>query len=170
LADGRVPQVSSMAVRRFIQYDRCIGCHTCEEVCAFLHDEIMGIELYEAVRGLKKPISCFHCVRAPCVAVCPTGALVYDREGAVVLRATRCIGCTSCITACPFGVPQLLPIGYTTKCDLCAKLRSEGLEPGCIAACPTNAIIWTSPDDLIKRIRRTTIAKIMEAYGSTSKV
>lgn len=167
MSERTVPRIPSIAVRRFIAYDKCIGCLSCQEICAFLYDGLNHIELYEVERGLRKPISCFHCAKAPCVTVCPTGALTYDKEGAVVLRIAKCIGCTSCVIACPFGIPVLLPVGHVVKCDLCAKLRLEGLEPGCIAVCPTNAIVWTSPESLIRRAREKTLARLVEAYSTS---
>lgn len=157
-------------IRRFILYDKCIGCYTCEEVCKFINNENTFIKLYEVESGLNKPISCFHCAKAPCVTVCPTNALVFDKEGAVINRTTRCIGCTSCIVACPFGIPELLPIGYIIKCDLCSKLRFEGLEPGCVATCPTNAIIWRNIEDVVKSSREKTLVKLVEAFKSTGKI
>jgi Fe-S-cluster-containing dehydrogenase component len=156
--------VLGISVRRFIMVDKCIGCYTCEEVCKFLNDEQQFIRLYEIESGLSKPISCFHCVKAPCVTVCPTNALIVDKDGAVVTRVTRCIGCTSCIIACPFGIPELLPVGHVVKCDLCSKLRSEGLEPGCAAVCPTNAIVMGSPEEITKILRERTLSKLVEAF------
>jgi len=156
-------------VRRFMLYDKCIGCYTCEEVCKFLNNEYAFIKLYEIESGLSKPISCFHCVKAPCVTVCPTNALIFDKNGAVIDRTTRCIGCTSCMIACPFGIPELTPMGYVIKCDLCSKLRSEGLEPGCVATCPTNAIIWGNPDEIVKRSRERILYRLVEAFKLSEK-
>lgn len=158
------PLPLGVGVRRFILFNKCIGCYTCEEVCKFLNDDISFIKLYEIESGLSKPISCFHCVKAPCTLVCPTNALTIDRDGAVITRTTKCIGCTSCMIACPFGIPELLPVGYVVKCDLCPKLRMEGLEPGCVAVCPTNAIVWGSPEEVIRISREKTLAKLLEAF------
>ena len=152
-----------LAVRRFILYDRCIGCTTCEEVCRFINDDLTFIKLYEIEPGLSKPLSCLHCIRAPCVAVCPTAALAFDKSGAVINRPARCIGCTLCISACPFGIPEPTTAGYIVKCDLCSKLRSRGLEPGCVATCPTNSIIWGNPEDIIKVTRRRALTKLTES-------
>ncbi|MEM0027467.1 MAG: 4Fe-4S dicluster domain-containing protein [Ignisphaera sp.] len=157
--------IQEIGIRRFILYDRCIGCYTCEEVCRFLHDdEATFIRLYEIESGLRKPISCFHCTKAPCVTVCPTKALIFDKDGAVITRTMRCIGCTSCVIACPFGIPELLPIGHVVKCDLCSKLRSQELEPGCIATCPTNAIVFGTPENITKTVRKLTLTKLVEAF------
>lgn len=159
------PQVSiAMNFRRLIDYDRCIGCGVCEEVCRFLHDGRSFIILYKVVSGVNKPISCFHCAKAPCVSVCPTNAVNYDKQGAVTIAITKCIGCTYCIAACPFGIPELLPIGHVDKCDLCRKLRAQDLEPGCIATCPANAILWGSSEAIAKAMREKSLKRIIKAY------
>ncbi|MCS7110810.1 MAG: 4Fe-4S dicluster domain-containing protein [Ignisphaera sp.] len=155
----------TMSFRRLIDYDRCIGCGVCEEVCSFLHEGRPRIFLYRITGGIDRPISCFHCAKAPCVAVCPTNALSYDGQGAVTVSITKCIGCTSCIAACPFGIPELLPIGHIAKCDLCKKLRIENLEPGCIATCPSNAILWGSPESIAKAMREKSLKRIIKAYS-----
>jgi len=147
---------------RVIDYEACIGCYTCEEVCSFLHDDERSfIRLYEVYRGLRRPISCFHCALAPCISACPTGAMHRDRSGAVVVDTARCIGCTSCLAACPFGIPELVHPGYIAKCDLCSKLRREGLEPGCVAMCPARAIAYGTSPEVNEGLRKRALAKIL---------
>lgn len=165
--DPERPIVMGLAIRRFILFDKCIGCYTCEEVCKFLNEDEAFIKLYEVESGLNKPISCFHCAKAPCVTVCPTKALDFDKDGAVINRVMRCIGCTSCMIACPFGIPELKAPGYVVKCDLCSKLRAEGLEPGCIAACPTNALVWRVSETFTRNKRVGTLHKLVEAFKTT---
>ncbi len=155
---------TTMGFRRLIDYDRCIGCGVCEEVCRFINDGRPFIVLYRVVSGIDRPISCFHCAKAPCVLVCPTNALSYDSQGAVIVSITKCIGCTSCIAACPFGIPELLPIGHVDKCDLCKKLRAQDLEPGCIATCPSNAILWGSSEEITKVMREKSLKRIIKTY------
>ncbi len=147
--------------RRFINYDTCIGCYTCEETCAFIHEERPYIKLYDAGGGLHRPVSCFHCAQAPCVYACPTGAMHRDREGAVKVDITKCIGCGACIAACPFGIPEIVYPGYATKCDLCETLRKQGLEPACVAVCPAGAIVWGSSEKVAAALRTRALKKLL---------
>jgi Fe-S-cluster-containing hydrogenase component 2 len=88
--------------------------------------------------GVDHPQVCRLCRRAPCVAVCPTGALYRDEvSGAVLLYADECIGCSECVEACPFGVAALHPeTGLALICDLC------GGDPACVKRCATGAITY----------------------------
>lgn len=156
---------NAMGFRRLIDYDKCIGCRVCEEVCSFLHEGRPRIVVYRVVSGVDKPISCFHCTKAPCVIVCPVNAMHYDGQGVVEVSTTKCIGCTSCVAACPFGVPELLSIGHISKCDLCRELRLKGLEPGCIAACPSGAILWGSPESISRTMREKSLKRIIKTYS-----
>ena len=50
------------------------------------------------------PMLCMHCENPPCVEACPTEGATYKREdGIVVMDKEKCIGCKSCIMACPYG-------------------------------------------------------------------
>ena len=126
---------------RVIDLATCIGCGTCEAVCEFLYGKPF-IKVYRTSIGLEIPVSCMHCKNAPCIDVCPTGAMTRDKDGAVYVEESRCIGCLACLYACPFGIPELHPVARVAiKCDLCKGLRSNGLIPACAAMCPAGAII-----------------------------
>ena len=47
---------------------------------------------------------CKHCVNAPCLEVCPTGAILRTEFDTVYIQEPACNGCRDCIAACPFGV------------------------------------------------------------------
>ncbi len=140
---------------RYIDLDKCMGCYTCQAVCDFLHDGKPYIVVYETSIGLKTPLSCMHCSKAPCIEVCPTGAMTRDESGAVYVDEMKCIGCMACLYACPFGIPELNPqLRVATKCDLCRALRAKGLDPACYAMCPAEAIIYGEPREVSERIRK----------------
>ena len=149
---------------RYIDLEKCMGCYTCQAVCDFLHDGKPYIVVYETSIGLKTPISCMHCSRAPCIEVCPTGAMTRDESGAVYVDQMKCIGCMACLYACPFGIPELDPeLRVATKCDLCRPLRKQGLEPACYAMCPAEAIIYGEPKEVSERIKKRKAEQLVRA-------
>ena len=144
-----------------INLDRCIGCRSCEIACKMEKELPAGsvrpmrvIELGpekfgERIRYDFIPMNCFHCGRAPCVEACPTGAMQKREDGVVYVDGESCIGCRQCIRACPFGAPQYDPSsGKVVKCDLCMHRVDAGLEPACVAKCPTRAVIAGNAGEL----------------------
>src|SRR5215510_2776143 len=47
---------------------------------------------------------CKHCVNAPCLEVCPTGAIIRTEFDSVYIQSSVCNGCRACVSACPFGL------------------------------------------------------------------
>ena len=153
-------------MNRFIIADssKCIGCRTCEVACAVSHQEAQDcaaltpqtfLPRIHVIKGVNVSTAtmCRQCEDAPCANVCPNGAI--NREhGFVNVMQERCIGCKTCVVACPYGAMEVVvrPVvrnsgaglnvmaekAEANKCDLC-HTRAAG--PACIEACPTNAII-----------------------------
>lgn len=84
------------------------------------------------------PFNCVHCAEAPCARACPVGAIKVTGEGAVVIEGSECIGCGYCLNACPYDVPRRREDGTYTKCTFCVDRIQNGLEPACVAVCPTD--------------------------------
>ncbi len=135
-----------------IDQRKCIGCHACTVACKAEHDVPIGV--YRTwVKYIEKgefPNSrryflvnrCNHCDDAPCVAICPTKALYKRKDGIVDFDSTRCIGCKSCMQACPYDALYIDPNTHTAaKCNYCAHRTEVGLEPACVIVCPEHAII-----------------------------
>lgn len=152
-----------------VDLSRCLGCRSCEMACAKGHAGfkdiveavLSGADLTPRVHvvaaaGQAVPVQCQHCEDAPCVAVCPSGALTRDEASGIVrANVERCIGCKSCVVVCPFGAVQTGRGGArVVKCDLCEGIVAEGEEPLCVAACPTHARAVTSLEELSARRRR----------------
>jgi Fe-S-cluster-containing dehydrogenase component len=85
---------------------------------------------------------CNHCDAAPCVEICPTTALFRRSDGIVDFDRNQCIGCKSCMQACPYDALYIDPKSNTAaKCNYCAHRVELKLEPACVIVCPTRAII-----------------------------
>jgi formate dehydrogenase iron-sulfur subunit len=98
---------------------------------------------------------CKHCTHAACLDVCPTGALFRTEFGTVVVQEDICNGCGYCVPACPYGViDQRKGDGRAWKCTLCYDRLSDGMEPACAKACPTDSIQFGPLDELRDRARR----------------
>ena len=103
----------------------------------------------EGLRWLMASDVCKHCTTAPCLDVCPTGALFRTEFGTVVVQQDVCNGCGMCVPACPFGVIERREdIGVAGKCTLCYDRLRDGLEPACAKACPTDSIQFGPLDEL----------------------
>ncbi|MCL2669692.1 MAG: 4Fe-4S dicluster domain-containing protein [Syntrophaceae bacterium] len=132
---------------------RCSGCLTCVVACQDQNDFMAGetvafrhVTKHESgtdseARIAHLSLSCQHCGDAPCVVVCPVGAISRRAEdGVVLVNRNLCVGCHSCELACPFGAPKLPEDGKMAKCDLCTVRRDHGLKPACVRACPVQAL------------------------------
>lgn len=142
-------------MNRFILTDpeKCIGCRTCEVACMMSYQSSATPEaLTSRIRVVKggtftTAVGCHQCEDAPCANVCPTGA-IHRAAGAWLVEQARCIGCKSCMVACPFGAMQVRVVEdrvQALKCDLCAH-REGG--PACVEACPTHALRCIDPTRL----------------------
>lgn len=168
-----------------IDLSRCIGCNTCAVACKVsnnlpedvwwnvVHTE--GRDFADTSKGTYGgemqlswlPVNCMHCENAVCEEACPTGATVKRDDGIVTVDEETCIGCKSCMEACPYDVRRLienepeyyleLPIGdpaakshkggTVEKCDFCAGRIDRGEKPACMELCPGRARYWGDLDD-----------------------
>ena len=137
---------------------KCIGCHACTTACKSEHQTPVGVNrtwvkqvekgVFPKTRRLFSVMRCNHCTDAPCVEICPTEALFFRDDGIVDFDKDRCIGCKSCMQACPYDALYIDPETHTAaKCNYCAHRVDVGLEPACVNVCPEHAIISGDMED-----------------------
>jgi len=146
-----------------IDQRKCIGCHACTVACKEENRVPLGafrtwvkyIErgTFPNTRRYFSVLRCNHCDAAPCVTICPTVALYRRDDGIVDFDGDRCIGCKSCMQACPYDALYIDPQTMTAaKCNYCAHRVEVGLEPACVIVCPERAIIAGDLDDPASQI------------------
>jgi Fe-S-cluster-containing dehydrogenase component len=151
----------SSRVFMVIDLDRCWGCKACEVACKqelglgagprpMKVVEIGPRVLDGALHRDFIPALCQHCDQAECQAVCPVAGCIYrDADGSIQIERDLCIGCGSCITACPFGVMETDGEGRPPlKCTLCHERRKDGSLASCAQHCSGRAISLVAEDRL----------------------
>lgn len=123
--------------------------------------------------GAKGPvfrkIQCNHCQEPACASACFVRAFKKNPDGSVTYDASVCVGCRYCIMACPFNVPTyeydepLTP--RVMKCTMCHPQITAGelSMPGCVGACPKEALAYGKRADLLK-IAHARIATFPDRY------
>jgi len=160
---------------------RCIGCRACEVACSEEHgNHVPDIENDEALTAERQPSinqwtvvnryetdagevfvkkQCMHCWQPACAAACLTNAMYKTKQGPVIWRPDKCMGCRYCMVSCPFNVPKFEYDEWNPKihkCTMCAERLADGKKPACVEACPTDALMFGMKRDLME-IARTRI-------------
>jgi len=133
----------------FVDPQRCIGCHACEMACAECETNgqlpMIHVDYVERAASPQTSVQvCMHCEEPACAEVCPADAITKDEFGVVhSANPARCIACSNCVLACPFGVPQKIePMQLMMKCNLCYDRTSAGRKPMCATVCPSGALFY----------------------------
>ncbi|MCX6355833.1 MAG: 4Fe-4S dicluster domain-containing protein [Candidatus Aureabacteria bacterium] len=132
--------------RLFINLDICSECPDCVVGCSYYyHPNNRGIDRLREL--VTYALVCRHCDSGTCVRACPVEALERDDAGILERHSMRCIGCTSCAHACPFGTiyPDLLPYSFS-GCDLCSD-RAGHEPPLCVCTCPYGALEYREVEE-----------------------
>lgn len=169
-----------------IDLKRCTGCYGCQLACKAENGTPPGVFFarllkreegeYPSVRTLFLPVLCNHCAEAPCIANCPTGASFRWEDGIVDIDPDACVGCRTCMMACPYGNRYLNDgpahyfeqgptryeekrslrhqRGVAMKCNFCRDRLLAGLLPACVANCPTAARTFGDLEDPASEVSR----------------
>ncbi len=148
-----------------IDQSRCIGCEACVQACmeCGTHRGMSMIHLDQVDRSVTTqtvPMVCMHCEDPTCAQVCPADAIKQTEDGIVQSALQpRCIGCSNCVLACPFGVPKYMAeFDQMMKCDMCTDRTSEGYAPMCASVCPSEAL-WYGTVEQFNANRRGSLLR-----------
>ena len=173
------PERELTKVAKLIDVSKCIGCKACQSACIEwndTHPEIgtnngtyenphdLSAEMFTLMRfteyenpetneleWLIRKDGCMHCEDPGCLKACPApGAIVQYSNGIVDFISENCIGCGYCVNGCPFNIPRVSNITHKSKkCTLCSDRVAVGQGPACAKACPTQAIVFGTKDEMI---------------------
>lgn len=139
-------------------------------------------------------MQCQHCAEPACLSACPTGATQQREDGIVFVDTDLCVGCESCIKACPYeGVRSLISDnpeyylevevgefdapphtpGTVEKCTFCKNLIDRG-GAGLYAVVPRACPLLGDLDDpdsaVSKAIEGRDFHLMMESAGTSPNV
>ncbi|MFO7556636.1 MAG: 4Fe-4S dicluster domain-containing protein [Desulfobacterales bacterium] len=150
---------------------KCIGCFSCTIACKSNKNILVGPKPTDIITVGPKMVHgqprasyvfmpCFHCENPWCVTACPTGGMQKrPKDGIVFVDAGLCVGCKSCMSACPWGAPQWnSETGKVVKCDYCMDRVDAGLKPACVTICTTHCLHFEAAEKM-PAIRRDRYAR-----------
>ena len=158
-----------------IDVRKCVGCQACVVGCKSENNVALGtyrtwVDVYQTgdtvadpngdivlddgqryrqeVRVMAVPKICNHCDDPPCVEVCPVKATFKRQDGIVLVDHRLCIGCGTCVNACPYDARYLDPVSHTAdKCTFCVERVDAGLLPACVTTCVGRARVFGDLND-----------------------
>ena len=162
----------------FIDPNRCIGCQACVQACSECDTHkghpMIHLEYVDRAHSVQTtPVVCMHCDQPTCAEVCPADAIKRTEDGVVqTARKPRCIACSNCVLACPFGVPKMkTELKLMMKCDLCYDRTSAGKRPMCVTVCPSGALFFGTRGEIeAKRRERPVNAFVFGEQPVRTKV
>ena len=179
---------------RGMLYDstRCVGCQTCETLCAETHGlpppvgEIKAgvvrktddqhrtvVNCYKTSKGeVFIKTQCMHCNEPACAAACLTQAMYKTKQGPVIWSGNKCMGCRYCMVSCPFDAPKFEYHSANPKiqkCTMCFEKIAKGGIPVCAENCPAEAIKFGTRREMLAEARKRIVENpktyVDEIYG-----
>ena len=170
-------------MNRFVKgnSETCIACRTCMVGCVVAHE---GLEIFSKLPGeyvfnpkldivktrtISIAVQCKHCENAACLNACVPKAIT-KKDGALVMNPDRCIGCKTCVMACPYGAISMVVASdgrcHANKCDLCAGRD----EQECVKVCITNSLKLVTEDSLNESVGEKRIKAAVALSQDTTDV
>lgn len=130
---------------------RCTACQRCEMSCTLKNDGVAqpasarihvhdgyyygseigsGDGIYYSCEWNVR--TCHMCTTALCQTSCPHNAITTDDTGTRSVDPDKCVGCGTCVAACPWHMPVVnTQTGKSSKCIACGR---------CAEQCPNGAL------------------------------
>jgi Fe-S-cluster-containing dehydrogenase component len=172
---GQVAQTEEEFLGVLIDTTRCAGCRACEYACAEANglpeptdddcvyepgrttsETQLTVVRYTEDQERSAKTQCMHCNQPACASACLTKAMYKTREGPVIWRENKCMGCRFCMVSCPYDVPKFEYQSANPrirKCTMCWSRIREGGIPACVEACPGEALTFGKRRELIAEAR-----------------
>ncbi len=172
------PEAAQEFVGVLVDTTRCIGCRACEVACGQANSmQVPDVENDGALEKVRTTSEkqwtvvnrfktekgdvfvkkqCLHCWQPACAAACLTNAMFKTKEGPVIWRADKCMGCRFCMVSCPFDIPKFEYNEWNPdiqKCTMCYGRIQAGQKPACVEACPADALMFGKKRDLMEIAR-----------------
>ena len=153
-----------------VDLDLCTGCKACVAACHTLngldeHEMWRSVGLLHGGTPLAPALqtvttACHHCVEPACLTGCPVQAYEKDPVTGIVRHLDdQCFGCQYCTLMCPYDAPKYNKArGIVRKCDMCSDRLEHGEAPGCVQACPNEAIA-------IRIVEQAAVVQASDANG-----
>jgi CRP-like cAMP-binding protein/Fe-S-cluster-containing hydrogenase component 2 len=93
-----------------IDLTRCVRCNACVESCVAVHaDRVPRLSKTGNRISTQKTLAsaCYHCEIPECMMSCNYGAIRRDVRGTIEFVWDNCVGCTSCVSNCPYNVIRM---------------------------------------------------------------
>ncbi len=154
----------------FFHPERCLLCLSCVLACQTkdtgFTGEVLKKKVPHSIEKLKVTFAhgtpwvwkCQQCQNPPCTEACFTGGLQLEKDSRnVVQDIDACVGCGSCLLACPIEGIRLLPGEQRPgKCDAC---RGNKI-PACVKACDCRALVFVENERFAGEKRKRFVQKL----------
>jgi len=162
-----------MTRKIFFRPERCLMCFSCVLACQLNSLGTGDARCLPPGKPLKRisPVfspgtpwmwKCQQCSQPPCAEACISGSIRRKEDGkGVVHRPETCVGCGSCLLACPFSIPTFdQEGGRMSKCNLCP----EEPIPPCVKACQSQALIFQEVSRFSREKKRRYLLQSRETH------
>lgn len=159
-------------VERYVYFkDGTVQVDMHSRTAPYVFEDLPPEKAKDVVKSFFVPKLCNMCEDSPCLQVCPVGATYRTEDGFVLVDKERCIGCSYCVQACPYGMRFINKETHTAdKCTWCYHRVQQGGKTACAEACPTGARLFgeiSDPESEISKLLGEKRTEVLKPYLGT---